>query len=733
MRFFRGMMASTLVDREVVTEQVPLVAPPHVHGRARELAHFAVRPNLGAGLRAGVATVAPILAAQALGIADPMWLGLAGFSTAIADKGGAYLARARTMGGVAIGMALSGMVAGLASERPHLSIPLILLWAAAGALMRAFGAAPGTVGLSAVITFIISLSMPAHTIGAALERGGLLVAGSAFAMALSLFLWPVRAYAPARGALAEAWRALADYADSVAHAQPRDFARFRSALEAARTTLAETRRGRPGESGRGERLLMLSETANRTFSALTALGGALDAAAWSGQARGAERARETAAQMAALARELADAVSRERAPAPPPFPAPGTAEEEGGWLDRLSAALRHEATLGWQAAAGVESGRRVRPPESPSESRQTVMEVLRENLTFRSVTLRHALRVGVTTAAATALAHALGVERGYWVALTALIVLQPSAGATWVKGVQRIVGTMAGGIVAAGIIALVHDPAALLAIVFVLATAAVSVLLVNYGVYSALLTPTFVLLAEAATPDPHLAGIRVANTLIGGALALVAARVLWPAREGLAFRGHLAAAIRALAAYVRVATRRHAHAATRAEADETRRAAGLAVLNAEESLQLVLWEGRRDRTGEAGMAALAYVRRGAEAANALAYAQASDPEAAAQVAAFGVDAERALEALADGLDHAPEELRNPEITPPPYKPMVGRVMAELAEDVRALGGVLARGLVAARQEDVDAGGAVTSLPRIVSTKARKRRPAKSGCRANASS
>jgi hypothetical protein len=70
------------------------------------------------------------------------------------------------------------------------------------------------------------------------------------------------------------------------------------------------------------------------------------------------------------------------------------------------------------------------------------------------------------------------------------------------------------------------------------------------------------------------------------------------------------------------------------------------------------------------------------------------------VAAFGVDAERALEGLADGLDHPTEDLRIPEITPPPYKPMVGRVMAELAEDVRALGGVVARGLVAARQEDV---------------------------------
>ncbi|HEU4556276.1 MAG TPA: FUSC family protein [Longimicrobium sp.] len=687
-------------ERSEVAEPQPLVAPPHVHGRARELAHFAVRPNLGAGLRAGVATVAPILVAHALGVRDPMWLGLAGFTTAIADKGGAYLARARTMGGVAIGSALSGMIAGVASERPHLSIPLILLWATAGALMRAFGAAPGTVGLSSVITFIISLSLPAHSVGEVLERGGLLLAGSAFAMGLSLFLWPVRAYAPARLALAECWRALADYADAVARAEPRDFAGFRAALEAARTTLAETRRGRPGESGRGERLLMLSETANRTFSALTALGGALEATAFTGLHPLSEaRGRHTAGEVAALARELANAVERERDPVPPPFTAGQNEPGESGWLDRLAAQLRHEATLGWQAAAGVESGRRVRPPESPAESEQTVMEVLRENLTFRSVTLRYALRAGVTTAAATALAHALGVERGYWVALTALIVLQPSAGATWVKGVQRIGGTVAGGIVAAGIIALVHEPMALLAIVFVLAVAAVSYLLVNYGVYSALLTPTFVLLAEANTADPHLAGIRVANTLIGGALALVAARILWPAPEGLTFRTRLAEAIHALAAYVRVATRRHVHAATRAEADEARRAAGLAVLNAEESLQLVLWEGRRDRTGEAGMAALAYLRRAAEAANALAYAQASRPEASAHVAAFGEQAERALEELAEGLESAPEELRIPELAAPPAKPVVGRLMGEFAEDVRALGGVLARGLTAARQED----------------------------------
>jgi hypothetical protein len=148
-----------------------------------------------------------------------------------------------------------------------------------------------------------------------------------------------------------------------------------------------------------------------------------------------------------------------------------------------------------------------------------------------------------------------------------------------------------------------------------------------------------------------------------------------------------------------VATRRHAHAAARAEADDARRAAGLAVLNAEESLQLVLWEGRRDRAGEAGMAALAYVRRAAEAANALGYAPASRPEESAHVTAFGEEAGRALDEMADGLETAPDELRVPDLTAPPSKPVVERLMQEIAADVRALAGTLARGLVAAREEE----------------------------------
>jgi len=332
-------------------------------------------------------------------------------------------------------------------------------------------------------------------------------------------------------------------------------------------------------------------------------------------------------------------------------------------------------------------------PDAPPPAEETSrLEVLRESLSFRSVTFRHALRVGATAAAATALAHFLGVQRGYWITLTALIVLQPSAGATWVKGMQRIGGTVAGGIAAAAILALVHDPGVMLGVVFVFAAAAVSVLQVNYGVYSALLTPTFVLLAETSAADRHLPGIRVVNTLLGGALALAAARLLWPAPELLTFRGHLAEALRACGAYLRTAAQVHAGAARRADADDARRQTGLSVLNAEESLQLVLWEGRRDDEAEAGMAALAYLRRLGEGANALAYAPPADAASAPAVLAFGDAARGALEGLAESAESgdAPEEPRPPLHPPDAPSATEAARMRAIAEDVAALRRIVER-------------------------------------------
>jgi hypothetical protein len=61
------------------------------------------RPAVWLGLRVALATAIPLVLAPFLPHVAGAWAPLAGFMVALADKGGAYRMRARTLSGVAIG------------------------------------------------------------------------------------------------------------------------------------------------------------------------------------------------------------------------------------------------------------------------------------------------------------------------------------------------------------------------------------------------------------------------------------------------------------------------------------------------------------------------------------------------------------------------------------------------------------------------------------------------------
>ena len=230
---------------------------------------------------------------------------------------------------------------------------------------------------------------------------------------------------------------------------------------------------------------------------------------------------------------------------------------------------------------------------------------------------RHALRVGVTTFLAVILARALGLSRGYWVTITVLIILQPYRQATLTKALQRIAGTVGGAILAALLLATLRSTEALLVVATLLAGVSAAVLQLNYTLFAFFLTPTFVLLAELGDRDWHLAEVRIVNTVLGGALAFVAARLFWPHRERDRFADELGRVLEALGVYVDTA------AFVLAETRETRmstarvpllppvrRALGLRLNDAESTFQRVLGEPDVDRaTGEALMTLLLYARR----------------------------------------------------------------------------------------------------------------------------
>jgi uncharacterized membrane protein YccC len=251
------------------------------------------------------------------------------------------------------------------------------------------------------------------------------------------------------------------------------------------------------------------------------------------------------------------------------------------------------------------------------------------------------------------LAQLLDVKRGYWMTITVIVIMQPYTGATMNRALQRVIGTVLGGILTAVLGAYFQDPSAILVFSFVFAAACVALMPVNYAAFSVFLTPTFVLLAEASAGDWHLAGTRVLNTLLGGALALAASRLLWPSPESTRLPGYLASVLRANAAYLRMVAElfgdRSDAAGVRIRA--ARRQIGLATANAEESFQR--WVSEHDGSSETiapAMTLLTYSRRFTASVASLSLARhTATGVAEATLASFADAAGAVMDELAEAL------------------------------------------------------------------------------------
>ncbi|MFL5350219.1 MAG: FUSC family protein [Hyalangium sp.] len=620
----------------------------------KEAARLApVRPAVKAGFRASLATILPALVSSALHLPGGLWLSVGGFNTSFADKGGSYRARASSMGAAALAGALSAVMGGLAGRDPTLAVLGTVLWVTACSYGGVYGAAGNIVGNTAASTFVISLALPATGLLDSLERGGFLIGGALWAMVLSLVLWPIRPYRPSRLAVARCFRAVADLVGEIGllSTRPQDTAswqaliqrqhgRIRETLEEARSTLAAIRRGRLGERQRGEGLLVLLQVADAMFGTAVALGDVTESLVSEGAAQQArvEVERALAAASTAL-QELAHITQTEgparqrpsldwgaeglrkllpRAGTGEASPLlPGNAQVKALHAAQLLAQLREFTGIAVDTAARLNDDRLIpseqTPPRGPpAKPKLSVLEPLRANLSWKSVVLRHALRVGLTTAVAVAVSTGLGNNHSYWVTITVLVIMQPYTGSTFLKGLQRVAGTVVGGILAVAVAAELHNPYAIMALVFCTAAISVAVIAVNYGLFTVFVTLTFVLLAEVGSGDWSLARVRIINTLIGGALALAGSWLLWERSEKELFPEQLAEAIRSAREYLRQWL--SAYLAGRKFLDpalsEARRKMGLAAINAEASFQRLLAEPRRRiEPLEPLMTLLLYTRR----------------------------------------------------------------------------------------------------------------------------
>jgi uncharacterized membrane protein YccC len=493
-------------------------------------------------VRAGIGMVTPLALGLATGHLEyGVFAALGAQPAGIVSFQGASRTRVSAVTLAALGMAVSTWVGGVAAwASGWLLIPAVLVFSYLGGLLAALGQRLGVVGLQWAIQLVIASAIPLAP-GDALVRAALVLAGGLWQAVLVVASWAVLRTGQERSSLETGYRALARYAEDSCRHPPEGVAGA-AAPGAAATSVppltfdaaAITDPNPLLRAQERDRFLLLLEQALRIRVSLAAvarygsqcellepvarvLDGLADALEdRRGHARWAAGLEEELAVIklpaqapwrwagAALLGELRGAVRilrrlDERDVGPTPDPPPRPAHRWAVWRSSVRSALANLS-----AAAGVET-------EAG----------------------RHALRLAVVATVGEIIAQASGLPHGYWIVLTAMIVLRPDYASTIFRGVQRAGGTVVGAGLGLATALLLHvGPAVLVAAVGVTMTVSYAVFAVNYLLFAVFLTDFVItLLALLGQTAEQTVVARLIGTGIGAALAL-AGYLAWPSWEG---------------------------------------------------------------------------------------------------------------------------------------------------------------------------------------------------------
>lgn len=173
---------------------------------------------------------------------------------------------------------------------------------------------------------------------------------------------------------------------------------------------------------------------------------------------------------------------------------------------------------------------------------------------FSTFTARYALRTAIAAAIAMFMYKFWDIDHGYWIAFTLMIVMQTHFGATWNKARDRVIGTVAGGIVAGLFLKMPTGLYLQEALLFLTFIPMIYFLRRRYSVAAFFITVNLVLLFNINRELSDMVILtRALSTIAGSAIALVAGFALLPTWDKEWLPKHLAQAVYANYIYFRVA------------------------------------------------------------------------------------------------------------------------------------------------------------------------------------
>ncbi|MGK5547900.1 FUSC family protein [Streptomyces sp. URMC 127] len=567
------------------------------------------------------------------------------FPVILADQGGPYRQRLVRMGPQPLGNA-AGCYAGslLAGHGWTLVVVLTLLAVAAGAVSR-IGPVTSVLAMNTLVSVIIWSGIgspePARVTALLLLAGGMIV------VILALVGRPLHGSGPERRLVAGVYAAVADALEAEGReATMAAVARARALFHRAYEEVVRHRPRAPRPGGEVHRIIQ----------ALNGCPPLLEAAAAPGRSA-----------YAPLVREIARAVDANH-----PYRPPAHRPAAGGPAERaVDRAVR-------EAFAATGPGRPTTPHTShlgmPGDAWSLRGDAARIRRTLgSSPSWAYAARSGLCIGIAACFSRLPALERAYWIPLTVAFVLKPDLGSVFVRALLRALGTAAGVLLAAAVIAALPRGWPDAAVLAVLGAALSLGVIRNYAWQTCFLTTAILLLTERLTHTglPGLAPVRMQETAIGCAVVLVFGYLLRPPRRDLELRTAAAGAYDAAADYLLLLSSAE-EAGNTAERARRRRAMNATAGRAHAVLDQMLAEPPvRPRT-EALAAVVAHTARTADAVTGLAArldGGAPPPDPAASRALAGE-----LRAMAVALRSA---------LPPPaaFRPPDDEVFASLGEAV----------------------------------------------------
>ncbi len=542
-----------------------------------------LRPDLNRAVRGTVAFMVPLLLVLFGGWrADLAFPCIAAHTIALVDVRGAYSLRLGLMLGMSAILAAATALGQIGAESLPLALVGSVIVSLAGGLWRHLSSdyGPG-LAMGTGLMFLISLSPHTTQPGAIHPALGAL-AGGLFGVLLQVIGWPFHPQHPLRRTVAESWLALAELLDAISlgdetrqekvvHTQ----AGLRTTMNQSQAILAESNK-LPGKLPRQLEHLNLAAArlAIRVIVLNTALEAALTKSCFKPLALAFEPvlvSLSNTARMVALA-----VVSRQ----PSHFAA---FEVRLTRLENLLAVVRSQVKS--RADEAPAAGQLDDILGQIEEQLPLLQDALRVTLDrvdergafslelfdLRTLTLRplaaslnlsrrvdpalvrHTLRMMVLVAIGVIVFKVLHIPHGYWLPFSMIVVLQPDFGSTRKRAAERMLGTLAGGILASSLLWL-HPPVG-----YLVAAVAVTIALFScyvkrsYGIAVIFITLNVVLLLEAHQPVTLAITLeRLGCTLAGGSLALAAAWIFWPVWENQRFPAIMAAALDANHGYLKL-------------------------------------------------------------------------------------------------------------------------------------------------------------------------------------